>query len=119
MKKSVESSQWQLFEDRHAINSSIKSALKVWRQDIPRFSKANVDSGYYHPNWMTKLYDYSILMLMEEKQNFLDQEETEDIFAAVVEVCMEYRRLQQEGHVLCFTWSAVSDHSFTSSIPLS
>ncbi|KAJ5247103.1 hypothetical protein N7468_002086 [Penicillium chermesinum] len=107
IKRSLEGSQWQLFEDRHAINASIKAALKIWRQDIPRFSKANVEGGYYHPNWMAKLYDYSILMLMEEKQNFLDQEGTEDIFAAVVEVCIEYRRLQAEGHVLCFTWSAL------------
>lgn len=57
---------------------------------------------------MTKLYDYSILILMEEKQNFLDHEGTEEIFSAVVEVCLQFRRLQEEGHVMCFTWSAVS-----------
>lgn len=57
---------------------------------------------------MTKLYDYSILILMEEKRNFLDDEGIEDIFSAVAEVCMKYRDFQEEGHVLCFTWSAVS-----------
>lgn len=57
---------------------------------------------------MTKLYDYSILILMEEKRNFLDHEGTEEIFSAVVEVCLKYRRFQEEGHVMCFTWSAVS-----------
>ena len=110
IRRSLEKSRWQFFEERHAANSSMKSALKIWRQEIPRFSKTDVDSGYYHPSWMTKLYDYSILMLMEDKHNFLDQEETEEIFAAVVEVCIEYRRLQEEGHVLCFTWSAVSEN---------
>lgn len=59
---------------------------------------------------MTKLYDYSILILMEEKRNFLDHEGIEDIFSAVAEVCMKYRDFQEEGHVLCFTWSAVSIH---------
>ena len=58
---------------------------------------------------MTKLYDYSILILMEEKRNFLDHEGTEEIFSAVVEVCLQFRRLQEEGHVMCFTWSAVRD----------
>lgn len=57
---------------------------------------------------MTKLYGYSILILMEEKRNFLDHEGTEEIFSAVVEVCLQFRRLQEEGHVMCFTWSAVS-----------
>lgn len=60
---------------------------------------------------MTKLYDYSILILLEEKRNFLDHEGIEDIFSAVAEVCMKYRNFQEEGHVLCFTWSAVSIHS--------
>lgn len=45
---------------------------------------------------------------MEEKRNFLDQDGTEDIFSAVVEVCLKFRHFQEEGHVLCFTWSAVS-----------
>lgn len=57
---------------------------------------------------MLKLYDYSILILMEEKRNFLDHEGIEDIFSAVAEVCTKYRTFQEEGHVLCFTWSAVS-----------
>lgn len=45
---------------------------------------------------------------MEEKRNFVDQDGTEDIFAAVVEVCLKFRQFQEEGQVLCFTWSAVS-----------
>lgn len=61
---------------------------------------------------MTKLYDYSILILMEEKRNFLDHEGIEDIFSAVAEVCMKYRNFQEEGQVLCFTWSAVSIYPF-------
>lgn len=56
---------------------------------------------------MTKLYDYSILILMEEKSSFLDQDGTEDIFSAVVEVCIKFRHFQEEGQVMCFTWSAV------------
>jgi hypothetical protein len=44
---------------------------------------------------------------MEEKRNFLDHEGMEEIFSAVVEVCLQFRRLQEEGHVMCFTWSAV------------
>jgi hypothetical protein len=86
----------------------LKSALDIWRQDIPRYGTADVSCGYFHPNWMTKLYDYSILILMEEKRNFLDHEGIEDIFSAVAEVCTKYRTFQEEGHVLCFTWSAVS-----------
>lgn len=68
---------------------------------------------------MTKLYDYSILILMEEKSSFLDQDGTEDIFSAVVEVCLKFRHFQEEGHVMCFTWSAVSiSESKLSTLPL-
>ncbi|KAJ5738651.1 hypothetical protein N7493_001806 [Penicillium malachiteum] len=107
IRRSLERSRWQIPEGKGSRNSSLKSALDVWRQEIPQYGTSNVSCGYYHPNWMTKLYDYSILILMEDKHNFLDHEGTEDIFAAVVEVCVKYRRLQEEGHVLCFTWSAL------------
>lgn len=60
---------------------------------------------------MTKLYDYSILILLQEKRNFLDHEGIKEIFAAVVEVCLKFRQFQEEGHVLCFTWTAVSSYS--------
>lgn len=108
IRRSLERSRWQLTEQKDAFCSSLKSALDVWRKDIPRYGVTDVSCGYLHPNWMAKLYDYSILILMEDKHNFLDHEGTEEIFAAVVEVCIKYRRLQEEGHVLCFTWSAVS-----------
>ncbi|KAJ5167238.1 uncharacterized protein N7482_006019 [Penicillium canariense] len=107
IRRSLEQSRWQLSEAKDAFNSSLKSALDIWRQDIPRYGISNVPCGYYHPNWMKNLYDYSILILMEEKRNFLDQEGTEEIFSAVVEVCLKFRRLQEEGHVMCFTWSAL------------
>lgn len=110
IRRSLERSRWQFSGEKDDFNSSLKSALNIWRQDIPRYGAANVSCGYFHPNWMTKLYDYSILILMEEKRNFLDHEGIEDIFSAVAEVCMKYRNFQEEGQVLCFTWSAVSIH---------
>lgn len=110
IRRSLEGSRWQFAGEKNAFNSSLKSALNIWRQDIPRYGTPNVSCGFYHPNWMARLYDYSILILMEDKRNFLEQEGTEDIFAAVVEVCVKFRWLQEEGHVLCFTWSAVSFH---------
>ncbi|KAJ5314515.1 WD repeat protein [Penicillium atrosanguineum] len=107
IRRSLERSRWQFSEEKNGFNSSLKSALDIWRQDIPRYGTADVSCGYFNPNWMTKLYDYSILILMEEKRNFLDHEGIEDIFSAVAEVCMKYRDFQEEGHVLCFTWSAL------------
>ncbi|KAJ5901707.1 hypothetical protein N7495_002235 [Penicillium taxi] len=102
----IKRSRWQLSNGKDASNSSLKSALDIWRNDIPRYGTYDVSSSFQHPNWMVKLYDYSILILMEEKRNFLDHEDTEEIFSAVVEVCLNFRRLQGEGHVMCFTWSA-------------
>ncbi|CEO59214.1 hypothetical protein PMG11_03897 [Penicillium brasilianum] len=107
IRRSLERSRWRFSEEKDAFSSSLKSALDIWRQDIPRYGTSNVSSGFYHPSWMTKLYDYSILILMEEKRNFLDHDGTEKIFSAVVEVCLQFRRLQEEGHVMCFTWSAL------------
>ncbi|KAJ5819322.1 hypothetical protein N7474_004913 [Penicillium riverlandense] len=94
-----------LENDDHS--SSIKSALDVWRQDIPRYGSEIGPCGYLHPVWMAKLYDYSVLILMEEKRDFLEHDGTEDILSAIVEVCLSFRRLQEEGHVMCYTWSAL------------
>jgi hypothetical protein len=107
IRRSLERSRWRYTEEKDAFSSSLKSALDIWRKDIPRYGTSNVSSGFCHPSWMTKLYDYSILILMEEKRNFLDHEGMEEIFSAVVEVCLQFRRLQEEGHVMCFTWSAL------------
>ncbi|KAJ6031948.1 hypothetical protein N7540_002680 [Penicillium herquei] len=91
IRRSLERSRWKISEGKGVRNSSLKSALDVWRQEIPQYGTSNVSCGYYHPNWMTKLYDYSILILMEDKHNFLDHEGTEDIFAAVVELVYQFR----------------------------
>lgn len=57
---------------------------------------------------MQKLYDYSLLILVEGKQDFNETDGTEDILPAIVDVCLSFRKLQSEGHVMCYTWSAVS-----------
>jgi hypothetical protein len=31
----------------------------------------------------------------------------EEFLAAIVDVCLNFRILQEEGHVMCYTWSAV------------
>lgn len=95
-----------LKQDKSYGSSSFKSALDIWRQDIPRYGSNNVQYGYLHPTWMRKLYDYSLLILMEGKRNFIE-DGVEEFLAAVVEVCLNFRILQEEGHVMCYTWSAV------------
>ncbi|CAL5866801.1 uncharacterized protein PFLUO_LOCUS1011 [Penicillium psychrofluorescens] len=72
-------------------NYSIKSALDVWRQDIPRYGSEIGPSGYLHPVWMAKLYDYSLLILMEEKRDFLGHDGTEDVLSAIVELVFQFR----------------------------
>jgi hypothetical protein len=90
----------------HNSSSSFKSALDIWRQEIPRYGSNNVQYGYLHPIWMRKLYDYSLLILMEGKRNFVE-DGVEEFLAAIVDVCLNFRILQEEGHVMCYTWSAV------------
>ncbi|KAF7718185.1 Fungal Zn(2)-Cys(6) binuclear cluster domain-containing protein [Penicillium ucsense] len=107
IRKLSEQSRWQIFEDKNVLSSSLKSALFIWKQDIPHYGTPSSSGGFRHPDWMRKLYDYSILLLMEERENFFNLEGTGDIFAAVVEVCVQFRRLQGQGHVMCFTWSAL------------
>jgi hypothetical protein len=99
--------------DDKSHRSSFKSALDNWRQDIPQNALTNVQCGYLHPIWMQKLYDYSILILVEGRRDFNDMDGTEDILAAIVDVCLNFRMLQDEGHVMCYTWSAVSASEYT------
>lgn len=56
---------------------------------------------------MRKLYVYSLLILIDEKRDFIEMDGTEEILATIAEVCLNFRLLQEEGHVMCFTWSAV------------
>ncbi|KAJ5767363.1 uncharacterized protein N7511_004979 [Penicillium nucicola] len=93
-------------DKNHISSSSFKSALDIWRQDIPRYGSNNVQYGYLHPMWMRKLYDYSLLILMEGKRNFVE-DGVEEFLAAIVDVCINFRILQEEGHVMCYTWSAL------------
>lgn len=56
---------------------------------------------------MRKLYVYSLLILIDEKRDFIEMDGTEEILATIAEVCLNFRLLQEEGHVMCYTWSAV------------
>ncbi|KAJ5488185.1 hypothetical protein N7453_011639 [Penicillium expansum] len=88
-------------------SSSFKSALDRWRQEIPHYESDNDQHGYLHPIWMRKLYIYSLLILIDEKRDFIEMDGTEEILATIAEVCLNFRHLQEEGHVMCFTWSAL------------
>ncbi|CAI7607809.1 unnamed protein product [Penicillium glandicola] len=88
---------------RHAF----KSALDRWRQEIPDYESDNDQHGYLHPIWMRKLYVYSLLILIEEKCDFIEMDGTEEILATIAEACLNFRLLQQGGHVMCYTWSAL------------
>ncbi|OQE89842.1 hypothetical protein PENNAL_c0013G07110 [Penicillium nalgiovense] len=87
--------------------SSFKSALDRWRQEIPHYESDNDQHGFLNPTWMRKLYVYSLLILIDEKRDFIEMDETEEILATIAEVCLNFRLLQEEGHVMCYTWSAL------------
>ncbi|KAJ5131262.1 uncharacterized protein N7515_007301 [Penicillium bovifimosum] len=96
-----------LNRDGKSYSSSFKSALDRWRQEIPHYESDNAQYGYLHPIWMRKLYVYSLLILIEEKRDFIEMEGTEEILATIAEACHNFRRLQEDGHVMCYTWSAL------------
>ncbi|KAJ5435599.1 Tetratricopeptide-like helical [Penicillium cf. griseofulvum] len=96
-----------LVRDGKGYTSSFKSALDRWRQEIPHYESDNDQHGYLHPIWMRKLYVYSLLILMEEKRDFIEMDGAEEILVTIAEACLNFRLLQEEGHVMCFTWSAL------------
>ncbi|KAJ1715858.1 hypothetical protein NYO67_1897 [Aspergillus flavus] len=77
---------------------SFKLALDEWRKDIPQYSAEEAQRTYLDPLWMTKLYDYSVIILMQGKRKHLLREDLDDILSAGVE---------EEDQVMCFTWSAL------------
>ncbi|EAW07362.1 fungal specific transcription factor domain-containing protein [Aspergillus clavatus NRRL 1] len=85
----------------------LKSALDTWRKDIPRYGLEGAPCTYLHPLWMANLYDYSVIILMQEKRHRLKFKDIEDVLCAIVEVCLNFRQLQEEGQVMCYTWSAL------------
>ncbi|THC92917.1 hypothetical protein EYZ11_007613 [Aspergillus tanneri] len=99
---------WDGSPGNQASNDALlKSALDTWRKDIPRYSIEDNPSTYLHPLWMANLYDYSVIILMHEKRHRLQHEDVEDVLSAIIEVCLNFRRLQDEGQVMCYTWSAL------------
>jgi hypothetical protein len=86
----------------------LKKALDAWRKDIPRYGLEGGPCTYLHPLWMANLYDYSVIILMQEKRDRLKCKDIEDVLCAIVEVCLNFRQLQEDGQVMCYTWSAVS-----------
>lgn len=95
-------------QSQDASDSLLKSALDTWKQDIPRYGIEDSPSTYLHPLWMTSLYDYSVIILMQEKRHRLQHEDFEDVLSASVEVCTNFKCLLEDGQVMCYTWSAVS-----------
>ncbi|RHZ45300.1 putative DNA repair protein Dds20/Mei5 [Aspergillus thermomutatus] len=85
----------------------LKKALDTWRKDIPRYGLEGGPCTYLHPLWMANLYDYSIIILMQEKRDRLKCKDIEDVLCAIVEVCLNFRQLQEDGQVMCYTWSAL------------
>ncbi|OQD79919.1 hypothetical protein PENANT_c042G02747 [Penicillium antarcticum] len=77
-------------DKNHNSSSSFKSALDIWRQDIPRYGSNNVQYGYLHPRWMRKLYDYSLLILMEGKRDFVE-DGVDEFLAAIVDLVFQFR----------------------------
>jgi hypothetical protein len=89
--------------------ASTKSKLALWREAISLHGDQSGPFGYLRPLWMKKLYDYSVVMLMQEKRWYLSPEDIQLILEAVTEVCLSFRQVQEEGHIMCYTWPAVSE----------
>ncbi|KAL4895711.1 hypothetical protein BDV59DRAFT_199699 [Aspergillus ambiguus] len=98
---------WEESPPQQDSSDSLRSELAAWREEIPRYGIDESPDTYLHPLWMANLYDYSIIILMQEKRHRLQNEDIEDILSASVEVCLTFRRLQEEGQVMCYTWSAL------------
>ncbi|PLB48286.1 hypothetical protein P170DRAFT_497581 [Aspergillus steynii IBT 23096] len=94
-------------QGQDAGDSLLKSALDTWKTDIPRYGIEDSPSTYLHPLWMTSLYGYSVIILMQEKRHRLQHEDFEDVLSACVEVCINFKCLLEEGQVMCYTWSAL------------
>jgi len=94
--------------DNDQWRTAVKFRLDDWRQDIPLFANRSAAFGYLQPSWMEKLYDYTVVLLMQEKRSSLSVNDVQVILAAVTEVCLSFRQFQEEGQVMCYTWSAVS-----------
>ncbi|KAI9932077.1 hypothetical protein MW887_009583 [Aspergillus wentii] len=88
-------------------DAPLKTALDSWRKDISRYGLDNAPYGQHHPLWMANLYNYSVIILIQEKRGCLRNQDIEYAFSAIVDVCISYRRLQEEGQVMCYTWSSL------------
>lgn len=60
------------------------------------------------------MYAYGFLTLIDQKRDFTEMDGTEEIQVTSAEVCLNFRHVQEEGHVMCIPGQYASTPNFSS-----
>lgn len=88
----------------------LKEELRVWKEGIQEVVHSSPRDGsiYHQPGSLSKLYDYSLSILMQERPCMQSVEDVGQLVQACSEACRTFHTSQEGDSVIYWTWSAVS-----------
>ena len=87
----------------------LKGELRVWKENVRGLinSSPSDDLVYHDLGSLSKLYDYSLSILMQERPCTMGREDVSQLVECCSEACRTFRQSQDNDSTLYRTWSAV------------
>lgn len=94
---------------RETCRLRLKDELAAWKQRIEPLTNSSPkgDLVYHEPGSLSKLYDYSLSILMQERPCMTGPEEVGYLVECCSEACRTFQSYQENNSVIYRTWTAV------------
>ncbi|KAH7039558.1 uncharacterized protein B0I36DRAFT_343428 [Microdochium trichocladiopsis] len=95
---------------RKVSRSRLKDELHRWKSSIPMVASASPrdsDPVYHNPVSLSKLYDYSLSILMQEQPYLMGAGDIGQLVESWSETCRTFRISQESDTLMYWTWSSL------------
>ncbi|KAF6813221.1 binuclear zinc transcription factor [Colletotrichum sojae] len=94
---------------RETCRFRLKDELSAWKQRIEPLTNSSPkdDLVYHEPGSLSKLYDYSLSILMQERPCMTGAEEVGYLVECCSEACCTFQWYQENNSVIYRTWTAL------------
>lgn len=88
----------------------LKDELREWKESIQAVTSCSPrdDLIYHEPVSLSKLYDYSLSILMQERPCMMGVDDVGQLVESCSEACRTFQSSQENDSLIYLTWSAVS-----------
>ncbi|KAF5503605.1 hypothetical protein CGCF413_v005666 [Colletotrichum fructicola] len=87
----------------------LKDELQLWKEKIEAVTNSSPkdDLVYHEPSSLSKLYDYSLSILVQERPCMMGHEEVGQLVECCSEACRTFLSSQENDSVIYRTWTAL------------